>query len=119
MKSWATRAYPDLWLIFLGGMFIFVTVFMPKGIVGLPEQFRRFWKRLTCKPIKDDLVPAPEGVTELFTRVWKLGKSDKSKAATELPVPESVTEVFNREFKPGEPKDEPARPTAKPTPPES
>jgi urea transport system permease protein len=40
MKSWATRAYPDLWLLFLGGMFILVTVFLPKGLVGLPAQLR-------------------------------------------------------------------------------
>jgi urea transport system permease protein len=40
LKSWATRAYPDLWLIFLGGLFILVVLFMPKGIVGLPAQIR-------------------------------------------------------------------------------
>jgi urea transport system permease protein len=40
LKSWATRAYPDLWLILLGGLFIFVVLFMPKGIVGLPAQIR-------------------------------------------------------------------------------
>jgi hypothetical protein len=45
MKSWATRAYPDLWLIFLGTMFILVTVFMPKGIVGLPPQLRGLLKK--------------------------------------------------------------------------
>ncbi|MEI7533582.1 MAG: urea ABC transporter permease subunit UrtC [Verrucomicrobiae bacterium] len=51
MKSWATRAYPDLWLIFLGGMFIFVTVYMPKGIVGLPAQLRALYqKRFPSKP---------------------------------------------------------------------
>ena len=46
MKSWATRAYPDLWLLFLGLTFILVTLFMPKGIVGLPAQFgalKRKW----------------------------------------------------------------------------
>ncbi len=47
MKSWATRAYPDLWLIFLGAMFIFVTLFMPKGIVGLPEQLRALKKNFS------------------------------------------------------------------------
>jgi urea transport system permease protein len=36
LKSWATRAYPDLWLIILGGMFIIVVLFLPKGIVGVP-----------------------------------------------------------------------------------
>ena len=141
MKSWATRAYPDLWLIFLGGMFVFVTVFMPKGIVGLPEQFRRFWKRFTCKPINDDLVPAPEGVTEIFDREFKDARAmnraephipesvteifdkefkDAKDAAKPGPhLPEGVTEVFNREFKPGESKDEPVRSNAKLTPPES
>jgi urea transport system permease protein len=45
IKSWATRAYPDLWLLILGGIFIFVTVFMPKGLVGLPEQLRQMQQR--------------------------------------------------------------------------
>src|SRR5580658_3171312 len=40
LKSWTTRAYPDLWLLFLGVLFVIVTVFMPKGIVGLPAQIR-------------------------------------------------------------------------------
>jgi urea transport system permease protein len=47
MKSWATRAYPDLWLLFLGAMFIFVTLFMPNGIVGLPEQLRALKKKIS------------------------------------------------------------------------
>lgn len=38
LKSWATRAYPDLWLLILGGIFVVVTIFMPRGLVGLPEQ---------------------------------------------------------------------------------
>ncbi len=34
-KSWFTVAYPDLWLYFLGGLFILVTLFLPRGLVGL------------------------------------------------------------------------------------
>ncbi len=45
LKSWATRAYPDLWLLILGGLFILITVFMPKGLIGLPEQLRGLWSR--------------------------------------------------------------------------
>jgi urea ABC transporter permease protein UrtC len=45
LKSWATRAYPDLWLLILGGIFIVVTVFMPGGIVGLPAQLRQSRER--------------------------------------------------------------------------
>jgi urea transport system permease protein len=44
LKSWATRAYPDSWLLFLGGLFVLATLFLPKGLVGLPEQLRG-WKR--------------------------------------------------------------------------
>jgi urea transport system permease protein len=48
LKSWTTRAYPDMWLLILGTVFIVVTVFMPKGIVGLPRQLldlARRWRR--------------------------------------------------------------------------
>jgi ABC-type branched-subunit amino acid transport system permease subunit len=45
LKSWATRAYPDLWLIILGTLFILVVLFMPGGIVGLPKQMRAVFKR--------------------------------------------------------------------------
>jgi urea transport system permease protein len=50
LKSWATRAFPDLWLIVLGGMFVLVVLFMPKGIVGIPEQIRALKKRFTKTP---------------------------------------------------------------------
>ena len=34
-KSWFTVAAPDYWLYFLGGLFIVVTLFFPKGLVGI------------------------------------------------------------------------------------
>jgi urea transport system permease protein len=45
LKSWATRAYPDLWLIILGSMFVLVVLFMPMGLAGLPAQLRALWRR--------------------------------------------------------------------------
>jgi urea ABC transporter permease protein UrtC len=54
LKSWATRAYPDLWLILLGFLFIFVVLFMPKGLVGLPAQLRGIFERMR----KKDAFPA-------------------------------------------------------------
>ena len=45
LKSWATRAFPDLWLIILGAMFVIVVLFLPKGIVGLPVQLFALFKR--------------------------------------------------------------------------
>jgi urea transport system permease protein len=59
LKSWATRAYPDLWLIFLGALFIFVTIYMPKGIVGLPSQLRGLKRRYLDKSRPDGAVETP------------------------------------------------------------
>ena len=39
-KSWLTAAYPDYWLFFLGLLFILVTLFLPKGVVGAYAQIR-------------------------------------------------------------------------------
>ena len=46
MKSKTTQAFPDLWLIILGGMFVIIVLFLPKGIVGIPAQI----KALLAKP---------------------------------------------------------------------
>ncbi len=53
LKSWATRAYPDLWLIILGALFILVVLFLPGGIVSLPARFAAARRRLRAAP------PAP------------------------------------------------------------
>ena len=34
-KTWFTSALPALWLFALGALFIFVTLFLPRGIMGL------------------------------------------------------------------------------------
>jgi len=46
LKSWATRAYPDYWPIILGGMFLLVVLFLPRGLVGLAEHALALIKRL-------------------------------------------------------------------------
>ncbi len=40
-KSWLTAAFPSAWLYVLGGLFVVVTLFLPKGLVGLWELARR------------------------------------------------------------------------------
>lgn len=35
MKSWFTVAFPEYWLFFLGVLFILVTLYLPKGVIGL------------------------------------------------------------------------------------
>ncbi len=38
-KSYFTGAIPEVWLFMLGAMFVLVTLLLPKGIVGLVNQF--------------------------------------------------------------------------------
>lgn len=45
-KSWLTVAWPEIWLYFLGGLFILVTLFMPDGVAGLAK---RLWSKLGRK----------------------------------------------------------------------
>jgi urea transport system permease protein len=40
-KSWFTGLMPDAWLFMLGGLFIVVTLFMPKGLAGLFAGWRK------------------------------------------------------------------------------
>ena len=40
-KSWFTVAFPEVWLYFLGALFIAVTLFLPQGIVGLFRKFKK------------------------------------------------------------------------------
>ncbi|MGG5821482.1 urea ABC transporter permease subunit UrtC [Falsiroseomonas sp. HW251] len=35
LKTWLTSAAPDLWLFVLGGLFVLVTLFLPRGLIGL------------------------------------------------------------------------------------
>jgi urea transport system permease protein len=35
LKTWLTSVAPDLWLFALGGLFVAVTLFLPRGLIGL------------------------------------------------------------------------------------
>lgn len=63
LKSWATRAFAEQWLFMLGGMFIFVVLFMPNGIVGLPAQLKALKARYIDRK-KSGEEPAPVDATE-------------------------------------------------------
>jgi urea transport system permease protein len=39
-KTYLTGALPEVWLFALGALFILVTLFLPKGVVGLWEQLK-------------------------------------------------------------------------------
>jgi urea transport system permease protein len=50
-KSWFTAAMPELWLFALGGLFVAVTLFLPKGIVGTLGGIRWLpWRKRAPEP---------------------------------------------------------------------
>ncbi len=56
-KTWLTGAAPDIWLFFLGGLFIAVTVLLPRGIVGSLDHL---WSRLSWPGgLPRSVAPAP------------------------------------------------------------
>ena len=59
-KSWFTGALPELWLFALGRLFIFVTLFMPQGIVGAWDKWRS-GRRDRAQIRRDEAVDQPVG----------------------------------------------------------
>jgi urea transport system permease protein len=52
-KSYFTAAFPEMWLLVLGALFVAVTLFLPKGIVGTAIDW---WERR--KPARQTAAPA-------------------------------------------------------------
>ena len=59
-RSYFTVALPEVWLFALGGLFILVTLFLPKGLAGLLPQIRARLRRRQPRPKTAPAVqPAP------------------------------------------------------------
>jgi urea transport system permease protein len=39
-KSWLTANFPDAWLFVLGAAFVLVTIFLPRGVIGLLDALK-------------------------------------------------------------------------------
>jgi urea transport system permease protein len=57
-KSWFTTTLPELWLFALGALFVFTTLFLPKGIVGLWHKALGRTRRKT-EPAERPAPPTP------------------------------------------------------------
>ena len=61
-KTFFTSAFPEFWLFALGGLFVLVTLFLPRGIVGTVQRFYARRKEYSDAAIKEKsrvaIVPA-------------------------------------------------------------
>ena len=58
-RSFLTTSYPDLWLIFLGSLFVGVVLLIPDGIMGSLRHLR-LRRRTTAAPVGKETSPAPQ-----------------------------------------------------------
>jgi len=58
-RSFLTTHYPDMWLIFLGSLFVGVVLFIPDGIMGSLRHLR-LRRRTTAVPVGKETSPAPQ-----------------------------------------------------------
>ena len=55
LKSYFTAIAPEIWLFLLGGLFVLVTIFMPKGLMGI--QFNRLIQKKQAAIISEKNAP--------------------------------------------------------------
>ncbi|MCZ8098114.1 MAG: urea ABC transporter permease subunit UrtC [Burkholderiales bacterium] len=60
-KTWLTGAIPEIWLFALGALFVVVTLFLPKGIVGTLSAWsqRRAEEKAAARRASGEGAPAP------------------------------------------------------------
>ena len=88
IQSWLTTSYPDLWLLFLGALFMGVVLFFPDGLLGALQR--------AGETIRGRLRPSRETATPgMSTSIQSVGDNHVSR-----PAPG-----------PGHPRPEPASPT--------
>jgi urea transport system permease protein len=53
-KTWLTGALPEVWLFFLGGLFVASTLIFPRGVIGLLQQLRGLRRpQVEALPVKE------------------------------------------------------------------
>jgi urea transport system permease protein len=67
IQSWLTTSYPDLWLLFLGALFMGVVLFFPDGVIGAIQRLAYVWR-------------PPSPVNDRTAR--RLGQGDAGRAAS-------------------------------------
>ena len=56
IQSWLTTSYPDLWLLFLGALFMSVVLFIPDGVVGALARLMQALRRRSARSLDAPLL---------------------------------------------------------------
>src|SRR5688500_14097658 len=64
LKSYPTRAFPALWLIILGGLFVFMVLFLPGGLVSIPSRMKAMVQKFRHSTPPADTPTPPVGTRE-------------------------------------------------------
>jgi len=86
-KSWFTVAYPEFWLYFLGGLFVLVTLLLPRGLMGLFEKLRT--RRPAAEAAPDEQEAAIAVPTALRSTAQRSARSTVAEPTT-LGLPNGV-----------------------------
>ncbi|RWO86053.1 urea ABC transporter permease subunit UrtC [Mesorhizobium sp.] len=73
-KSWFTGVLPEFWLFALGGLFVAVTLLLPKGIIGMWDSWRGNARALRAASIAEEAGSDPDVPTPA-----KIVRSEASK----------------------------------------
>jgi hypothetical protein len=58
IQSWLTTSYPDVWLLFLGALFMGVVLFFPDGVLGaMGRAYARVRRGMGRAPVEAARVP--------------------------------------------------------------
>ncbi len=95
IQSWLTTSYPDLWLLFLGALFMGVVLFFPDGVVGALQHALAFVRRRSESPRPAptvERVPAPPPLAPpppIAGSIQSIGETDASRPAPRTGHPRS------------------------------
>ncbi len=67
-KSWFTGVLPEFWLFALGGLFVAVTLLLPKGIIGMWDSWRGNAKAMRAASVAAEAGVDPDAPEPKFVR---------------------------------------------------
>jgi urea transport system permease protein len=86
MQSWLTTSYPDVWLLFLGGLFMGVVLFFPDGLAGAVARAATRVARLTRSASSKATQPSQRTQSGTISNRPPTPKADPGAPATTTPL---------------------------------